>query len=264
MAKIIASENAVEAGGAVERKPVVVVGFGRGASGKSTVLSEIAYRALNKGRDVLVADFDAQSKSLRGIFPDAIVPESDDLPVVKSTFSRMLNRVGKEKKSAVVDFGGGDQFMKEMGKDLKLVEFCEKRGIQPLAVYVLSPDVENLRHCLSVFESGHFLPKHAIVVLNEGAIRVGKTTAGAFEATMKDPGFQKMVQSGVRPLVLNRLPCMDMVKGTEETPGPNDFYAAASGEGENPLDMVESFMVETWLAEYEDKRLKLGIADWLP
>ena len=262
MAKVAGGEMVAEAGGSVESGPVLVVGFGRGDSGKSTVLMEMAWRAQNIGRDVLVADFDAQSKTIRTFFPDAIVPVSDELPDVKAEFAKLLNRVGKG-ESAIVDFGGGDQFMKEFGKDLQVISFCAKRGVKPVAVFVLSPDEENLRHCLSVFESGHFMPDRMIIILNEGVIREGKTVRGAFEDTMKDPGFQRMIKAGAKPLLLTRLPCMGLVKkAAAEDKQAMNFYAAAAGDA--GLDMVEQFMVETWLDDYEAKRKKLGIDGWLP
>jgi hypothetical protein len=239
--------------------PKLVIGFGRGFGGKSTVLSEIAWRAGSQGREVIVADFDARSKTLADLFPGAEVPATEELPDLKSAFAKLLNRMTKEKKSAVVDFGGGDRFMLEFGRDLRLVEFCARRGIEPVALYVLGPEVEDLRHCVSIYEAGYFRPRRMIVAMNEGVIREGKTALGAFEQTMKDPGFQKMVAGGAKPMLLTRLPCMDLVKA-----GKRNFYEAAAGIGDEPLDPVEEFMLSDWLEDLEEKRQRLGIAGWLP
>ena len=122
MAKSSTLETPVLA--SVTKSPVLAIGFGRGFGGKSTLLSEIAWRARNQGRSVIVADFDARSKTLADLFPDAMVPPTEELPDVKAAFSKLLNRMTKEKMSAVVDFGGGDRFMLEYGRDLMLVEFC--------------------------------------------------------------------------------------------------------------------------------------------
>jgi hypothetical protein len=262
MAKVTGSEMVAEAGGSVKKSPVLVVGFGRGDAGKSTVLALMVYRARNKGRDVLVADFDPQSKTLRTLFPDAIKPESDELPDVKSEFVKLLNRVSKG-ESGVVDFGGGDQFMKEFGKDLQVVQFCKKRGIRAVAVFVLSPDQENLNHILSVFDSGHFMPEEMIIILNEGVIREGKTVKGAFDDTLADEGFKRMVKAGAKPLLLTRLPCMGLLKKAAASDvNAMDFYAA--GAGDVGLDVVESFMSETWTDDFEHKLKMLGIEGWLP
>jgi hypothetical protein len=236
--------------------PKLVIGFGRGFGGKSTVLSEIAWRAQSQGRGVIVGDFDARSKTLADLFPGAEVPPTEELPDVKAAFTKLLNRMIREKTSAVVDFGGGDRFMLEFGRDLRLVEFCARRGIEPVAIYVLGPEVEDLRHCLSIYEAGYFRPERTILVLNEGVIRDGKTVVGAFEKTTKDPGFQKMLADGAKPLLLTKLPCMDLVKDRRL----NFYEASDSGS----LDPVEGFMLMKWLKGLEAKRQKLGIADWLP
>jgi hypothetical protein len=59
--------------------------------------------------------------------------------------------------------------------------------------------------------------------------------------------------------LMTRLPCMDLVKS-----GRQNFYDAAAGLGDEPLDPVEQFMTESWLEDLEAKRQKLGVADWLP
>jgi hypothetical protein len=128
-----------------------------------------------------------------------------------------------------------------------------------VAIYVLGPEVEDLRHCLSIYEAGYFRPQRSILVLNEGVIREGKTLVGAFEQTMKDPGFQKMLADGARPMLLTKLPCMDLVKN-----GKLNLYAAAVGVGPDPLDPVEEFMLSDWLDDIEAKRQKVGVANWLP
>jgi len=244
---------------AVDRRPVLAIGFGRGFGGKSTLLTEVAQRAVNQGRSVIVADFDARSKTLADLFPDAMVPPTEELPDVKASFTKLLNRMTTEKTSAVVDFGGGDRFMLEYGKDLELVEYCELFDIDPVAIYVLGPEAEDLKHVLSIYEAGYFRPERTILVLNEGVIREGKTVVGAFEKSTKDPGFQKMLADGAKPMLLTKLACMDLVKDARL-----NFYEAATGGGNSPLDPVEGFMLSKWLKGLEAKRQKLGIADWLP
>jgi hypothetical protein len=91
------------------------------------------------------------------------------------------------------------------------------------------------------------------------AIREGRTVAGAFERTLDDPGFRRMVEEGAVPVLMHRLACMDLVRR-----GGLGLYEAAAGDGSTPLDPVEQFMVEDWLADLERKRAEAGAVAWLP
>ena len=240
--------------------PVLAVGLGRGFGGKSTGLSELVWRARNQGRDVIVADGDARSKTLASMFPEATYPRSEELPDVKEWISGVLNRMLEEQRSAVLDLGGGDRVLQEYGRDLLLVEFCEEYGIEPLALYFLGPEDEDLKHVLSIWEAGYFRPKRTFLVLNEGVIREGKTMAGAFEPTLSHPGLAKMVEGGAVPVMMRRLACMDLVRKSGL-----GFYGVASGEKGatgKPLDPTYAFMVKKWLRDLEGERA--AQAGWLP
>lgn len=247
----------------VESDPVLAVGLGRGFGGKSTVLAELAWRAAAGGRQIIVADGDTRSRTLASLFPQqATSPETEELPDFKVWFSGLLNRMVKERRSAVLDLGGGDRVLQEYGRDLNLVGFCAKRGINPLALYVLGPEEEDLRHVLAIWRSGTFRPERALLLLNEGVIRQGKTVSGAFDATMSDPGFAEMVQAGARPILLRRLACMADVRQAGA-----GFYGASLGQvgdGGIELDPVSQFMTESWLEDLEAKRVEVGAASWLP
>jgi hypothetical protein len=238
---------------------VLAVGLGRGFGGKSTGLAELVWRARNQGREVIVADGDPRSRTLSSMFSEAMSPPTEELPDVKTWLSQVLNRMVKERRSAVLDLGGGDRVLQEYGRDLRLVEFCARRGIEPLALYFLGPEDEDLRHVLSIWEAGYFRPRRTLLVLNEGVIREGRTVAGAFGRTLDDPGFARMVEEGAVPVLMQRLACMDLVRR-----GGVGLYQAATGDGGAPLDPVEQFMVEDWLADLERKRADAGATTWLP
>ncbi|MGG5810558.1 hypothetical protein [Falsiroseomonas sp. CW058] len=238
---------------------VLAVGLGRGFGGKSTGLAELVWRARNAGREVIVADGDPRSRTLAGMFEGATYPPTEELPDVKAWLTGVLNRMVRERRSAVLDLGGGDRVLQEYGRDLRLVEFCARRGIQPLALYFLGPEEEDLRHVLSIWDARYFRPERALLVLNEGVIREGRTVAGAFERTHQHPDFERMVAEGAVPVLMQRLACMDLLR--QRGLG---LYAAAAGDGDAPLDPVEQFMVEDWLADLEKRRTDLGAAGWLP
>jgi hypothetical protein len=239
------------------RRPVLAIGLGRGGGGKSTVLAELVWRAEAQGRRVIVADGDTRSKTLTGLFPDAMRPETEEMPDIKAFLTGLLNRMAKEQKSAVLDLGGGDRALLELGRDLRLVEFCARRGIEPLAIFCLGPDTEDLSHIYSIFEAGYFRPERMILFLNEGVIRNGQTVAGAFNERLDDERFGEIVTAGAKPILLTRLACMNLVRASSA-----GFYRAAAGAA--GLDPVEEFMIEDWLSALEAARHGVGVSEWLP
>ncbi len=242
---------------ATNTRPVLVVGLGRGGGGKSTSLAELVWRAKAQGRQTIVADGDARSRTLSGIFPDALTPASEEMPDVKAFLTKLLNQIARDGSSAVLDLGGGDRALLEFGRDLRLVQFCERKGIDPLALYCLGPDDEDLSHASTIFEAGYFRPTRTVLLLSEGVIRAGQHLAGAFDRTMADPRFTAMVKAGAEPIMVRRLACMNQVKGN-----PAGFYRAASGDA--GLDPVEEFMVADWCEELETARAKAGVTQWIP
>jgi hypothetical protein len=240
--------------------PVLAVGLGRGFGGKSTGLSELVWRARDQGRDVIVADGDTRSRTLAGLFPEAVSPAADEMPDVKEWLSCILNRMVEERRSAVLDLGGGDRVLQEYGRDLLLVEFCAEYGIEPLALYFLGPEEEDLKHVLAIWEAGYFRPKRTFLVMNEGVIREGRTMAGAFGPTLGDPGVAGMIAAGAVPVLMKRLACMDLVRKS----GLGFYGAAAGAKGASgrPLDPTYAFMVRKWLRDLEGERA--AQAGWLP
>jgi hypothetical protein len=240
--------------------PVLAVAAGRGGSGKSFALSELVWRAQSQGRRVIVADGDMRSSTLAEMFPAALSrPKSDALPDKKEWLTEVFNRMLTEGVSAVVDLGGGEQVLQEYGNDLNIVALCRDLGIDPVAVYCLGPDVEDLNHVLSIWEGGYFRPDRAVLLLNEGAIRNGKTVGGAFEKTLSHPGLREMRESGVKMILLPRLACYDLVHASGK-----GFYEAAAGTGLDLSLQVQRIMVKRWLAALEQKRADHGILGWLP
>lgn len=236
--------------------PVLAVGLGRGGNGKSCGLAEVAWRARSQGRDVIVADGDARSQTLSGLFPDAMRPISEEIPDVKTFITDLLDRMVLEQRSAVLDLGGGDRSLIEFGRDLQLVEFCESVGIQPLAIFFLGPDPEDLAHVSSLWRGGFFRPRRSLLVFNAGVIRNGRTVAGAFDRTASSPETDDMVKAGAVPLLMKQLAIMDAAKAG------GGLYAAADGKA--ALGPTHRHMVVQWLRNLEEERKRIGVDSWLP
>jgi len=136
----------------------------------------------------------------------------------------------EERVSRVLDLSGGDRVMQEYVRDLALMDFCQDFGIDPTVAVCLGPDMEDFRHAIQLLLSGEFrCDNRTIIVLNEGVIRHGQTTSGAFDPILGHPDFEAIVRDRARPVFMRRLTCMATLR--DRGLGFYDVLAGKPGEG---------------------------------
>ena len=246
---------------------VLAVRMGRGRTGGSTLVDWIVQCARQAGRPVVVGDGDRRNPTLAGLYPPgtaggATQPATDETADVKDWITGGLGQMVASRTSLVLDLGGGDRVLAEYGRDLGLVDFCNAAGIEPLALFVSGPEMDDFEHVLTIWKAGYFKTPQSVLVLNEHLVTQGRTPAGAFDAIMSRPEMREMLRDGLVPLFMPRLPCM----GEMRAAGLSFLDAVANKPGVNgkPLDPVRQFMVATWhkkmLAAFE----AVGALEWLP
>lgn len=258
-----------EGGGKLE----LLIRAGRGRTGGSTGLDLAIQRARHLGRRVKPLDGDLRSRTLSTLYPakdetgepiedGSSAPESDELPDIKKWLAGEFDEMVEQGVSRVLDLSGGDRVMQEFVRDLALADFCADFGITPTVALFLGPDIEDFRHAAELLRSKEFPSKRTILVLNEGVIRHGQTSSGAFEPIMKLSEFATLVREGVRPVFLRRLTCMSVLR--ERGLG---FYEAATGKPDAKgvkASPTLAHMTKTWLRTFEEEFEKARVADWLP
>src|SRR5271168_1363724 len=243
------------------RDSSLVVRFGRGRTGGSTILDLLVQLARHVGREVVIGDGDRRNATLASLYPPgtpggALQPSTDEVPDVKDWITDLLGNAIGLGQSVVLDLGGGDRVMQEYGRDLALVDFCEEAGLRPLGLFVTGPEADDFEHVLGIWRAGYFRPKRALLVFNEHLVPAGKTTSGAFDAIMNRPEVGEIEKEGVKTIFLPRLPCMGHVRDS----GLSIIDAATNiaGRSGKPLDPARQFMVRQWivrtLAEFERVR----------
>jgi hypothetical protein len=247
-----------------ERKPILAVRFGRGRTGGTTFLDFLVQRARRAGRDLLIGDGDRNNATLSGLYPPgapggALQPRTGEIADATEWVTEICSRMAEERVSMVLDMGGGDKVLSEHSNDMALPEFCQAAGIEPLAIYMMGPDREDLQHVANIFEAGYFRAEKALLVLNESMVKAGKGAAGAFEFIYKEERL-KQVLASVEIVYMPKLACMDAMRAERLT-----FFEAAAGKkgaSGRALSLGHQFMVKTWL-----NRMDEAIADveaWLP
>lgn len=251
----------------------LLIRAGRGRTGGSTGLDLAIQRARHFGRRVKPLDGDLRSRTLSNLYPskDAVgepiddgssAPESDELPDIKKWLAAEFDDMVEQRVSRALDLSGGDRVMQEFVRDLALADFCADFGITPTVALFLGPDIEDFRHAAELLRAKEFPSKRTILVLNEGVIRHGQTTSGAFEPIMDLPEFTAVIRDGVRPVFFRRLTCMTALR--ERGLG---FYDAVAGKPDGKgvkASPTLAHMTKTWLRTFEEEFEKAKVLDWLP
>jgi hypothetical protein len=255
------------------KKLELFIRAGRGRTGGSTGLDLAIQRARHEGRRVKPLDGDLRSRTLSTLYPKedetgapipdgASYPESDELPDIKKWLAAEFDEMVEQRVSRVLDLSGGDRVMQEFVRDLSLGDFCADFGITPTVALFLGPDIEDFRHAAELLRSKEFPSDRTILVLNEGVIRHGQTTSGAFEPICCLPEFDAIVRQGARPVFLRRLTCMSVLR--ERGLG---FYDAVTGKPDKKgvkASPTLAHMTKTWLRSFEEAFDKVDVLDWLP
>ena len=137
----------------------LVIGEGRGRTGGSTGLDLAVQRARHQRRRVKPLDGDLRSRTLSLLCPatdqrgqpiqdGASSPATDELPDVKAWMSGELDSMVDDRRSRVLNLGGGDRVMQENVRDLALIEFCRDFRISLTVAIFLGPELEDFRHAI--------------------------------------------------------------------------------------------------------------------
>jgi hypothetical protein len=253
--------------------PRLVIRAGRGRTGGSTGLDLAIQRARHFGRRVKPLDGDLRSRTLSELYPShdpagkpiedgASAPKSDELPDIKVWLSAELDEMVETGVSRALDLSGGDRVIQEYVRDLALADFCRDFGVDMTFAVYLGPDMEDFRHATQLLTSGEVKCERTLLVLNEGVIRQGQTTTGAFDGIVGHSDFLALLGAGARSMFLRRLTCMAAVRERglrfydllDRSPG-------AAGEGVSP---TLHHMTKAWLAAYESALEKNDVREWMP
>ena len=265
-----------ESGRADGAKTDLLVRGGRGRNGGSTGCDVFVQRARYSGRRVKPLDGDLRTRTLSVLYPSvdehgqpiedgASAPKSDELPHIKEWFSDELDLMVRTRVSRVLDLSGGDRVLQEYVRDLELEQYCKDHDVGLTVAVFLGPDMDDFRHATQLLGSGGFKCDRTLLVLNEGVVGAGQTTAGVFDAIASQPEFERLTREGARTLFMRRLACMARVRERGLR-----FYDLFDWSPSSPGSLGASVsptlqhMTKTWLVNFEQEIQKSGVADWLP
>jgi hypothetical protein len=257
----VAKSNQVPPASQPTTQPKLVLPFGRGSRGKTFWVRWAVERAQSQGRDVVVADLDRTNPALAVFFDGVVAPPSADDRDVRETLAAFVEKQIEQRFTAVVDLGGGDQILKRVAAEFKLVQFLAKHDITPVAVHLIGADAADLSYLQEVEREGLFAPAATILVLNESLAPPHRTPAAAFESTVRHHAIlTQTIERGAR---LVRMPRLE--PAGEIDSGRLSFAAAEEGrarDGQLALGVWKRQLVAIWRREMETAFA--SVAEWLP
>ena len=167
-----------------------------------------------------------------------------------------------DRVSRVLDLGGGDRVIQEFVRDLPLEDFSQQAGIKVVQAFFLGLDMEDFNHVQQILKGSEFMPGSTLMFLNEGVIRHGETTIGAFKPIMSRPDFRELIQSGIRAVMIRRLLCLSLFRDRKLS--INEVLShVPDGQG-RPASPTQLYMTKNWLIELERELSTQNVADLLP
>ena len=160
--------------------------------------------------------------------------------------------------------GGGDLSMGRLLQDVPdLTASLEDAGVQPVALYTLSPRVDDLG-VLAGYEAQGFQPRATALILNAGLADPTMPRDDAFARVLRHSAFRAAVERGAVPLWMPRLDAgvAAEIKGKRLRFGQARDGQAPEGEPSALLGPFDRSRVRKWMAEMQ--AALAPIRSWLP
>ena len=176
-------------------------------------------------------------------------PRSHDPAQTAAWLEKFLSRVMATQKTAAIDFGGGDVSLASLLRQVPdLQVMMERSGVEPVALYLLSPRVSDLTP-LAAMEAAGFRPKATALILNMGRIQDERDPEQEFYQLRKHSAYRAAVERGAMQIWMPRLYAAKAVE--ERRAG---FRQAARLDADaaplaQPLDAFNQSRVRQWLEQ---------------
>jgi hypothetical protein len=253
---VVQDQPTIEKGIDLSGKPKIIFAAGRGKTGKTTLLRWIQEVSIARGGDAILADVDPTNATFSLYFEDVQRPEVDEAAGVTVWLSELIDYCISEKRSAIIDLGGGDTTLRALATEMPgLVSEIEAAGLAPVMLYLVGTQPEDLTPAITLAERG-FTAKAQALVFNEFAVPAGQTRKQAFSRITGLNEHDQLMGKSVS-LWMPRLFAADAVESRRAR-----FFDARDNQVTPPIGTLDRTRIKAWL-EKMDQRFA-GIASWIP
>jgi hypothetical protein len=234
-------------------KPKLVLAIGSGKTGKSTLLRYLAERATEREGTALATL--APNRTLAHYFPETLHPDGNSTSSGSAFLEMFLDAVGDGQMNALLDFPGDDTALLHLlDQGLNPVSILEQAGVEVVALYTLSPRVEDLTAMAQLVAKG-FSPKATALVMNKGVTADPTMSAEPeFDQITDHSAYRAAVDHGAVPIWMPRLYSAKAIEDRRLL-----FRQATSSD---QLGLADRSRTHHWLRAMEDAFRP--IESWLP
>jgi hypothetical protein len=191
----------------LDGKPKVIMTVGQGGVGKTTLLRWIAERAISRedSEPLALATVDPVNRELAHYFPDAMAPRTQDPAQITAWLERLLTVLMDQKKSAAIDFGGGDISLSRLVSEVpNLQAMMEEAGVQPVCLFPMSPRETDVAP-LAIMQRAGFQPKSTALILNLGRSDPTRDPDHEFRQLRRQPAYRASLEADAVEIWMPRL-----------------------------------------------------------
>jgi hypothetical protein len=244
-------------------KPTVVFVAGLGASGKTTWTRWATGELLARGSKARLVAIDPENRELRDYYDGVLEPPTHDPAGIAQWLKSLLDVCLREKTSALIDCGGGDAALGTLvSRTENLAKMMSDEGVEPVAVYPLSPRISDLSP-LATLEAAGFKPEATLLILNEGrAENSAFPREQSFRQTTRHSAFRAAVDRGASVAWMPRLYVAEAIETRRITFREARDGIVPDGRKVVPLGVFDRSSVHKWLLQMAEAFAPY--ASWLP
>lgn len=243
-------------------KAKAIMAVGAGSTGKTTLLRWMCEQGIARNSElgVILATVDPTARSLARYFP-AESPGSSDPAKVAEFLEELLTVLMEGGQSAAIDFGGGDTSLARLVRQIpNLVDMLTESHVEPVALYTLSPRVDDLTP-LAEMEAAGFQPRATALILNEGRSDPTRDAVDEFAQLRSHSVYKTALARGAVEIWMPRLYAAKAIEDRHISFEHAKRGTMPEGRTDPGLGLFDRSRTHHWLAAM-DKAFS-PIASWL-
>src|SRR6185369_8806920 len=141
------------------------------------------------------------NRELTHYFRETLTPKAGN---AGQWLEKLLQHLLDTRKSAAIDFGGGDTTLRTLAAEMDLVGGMTEGGLEPVALYLFTPRETDINP-LAAMEAVGFKPAATALILNRGRADPSRDPAEEFAQIRRHSVYRAALDRGAVELWMPRL-----------------------------------------------------------